>query len=144
MLDNSPNVKYSVILWTVQNLKVGNTYSISVVKYSILHTFLTSCLRKLVRVCLAVIHWLLSVIVYLNMWIKIFYVKISVNASFFCSCSYLFTFLLSWQFYIHIYSHKLQLQNNKLEKNKGKRDTQCVKKTQPLKCILHIHNRSAR
>ena len=55
MLDNSPNVKYSVILWTVQNLKVGNTYSISVVKYSILHTFLTSCLRKLVRVCLAVI-----------------------------------------------------------------------------------------
>ena len=29
---------------------------------------------------------------------------------------------------IHLYSHKLQLQNNKLKKNKGKRDTQRVKK----------------
>jgi len=46
--------------------------------------------------------------------------------------------------YIHLYSHKLQLQNNKFKKNK-KSDTQRVKKTQPVKCILHrpIHNRSA-
>jgi len=39
-LDKSPNVKYSVILLTVQDLKAGNTYSISVVKYSMLHTLL--------------------------------------------------------------------------------------------------------
>ena len=26
--DNSPNVKYFIILWTVQDLKVGNTNSI--------------------------------------------------------------------------------------------------------------------
>ena len=38
----------------VQDLKVGNINSICVVKYSVLHTFMTSCLRKLVRVCLAV------------------------------------------------------------------------------------------
>ena len=30
-LDNSPDVKYSIILRTVQDLKVGNTNSISVV-----------------------------------------------------------------------------------------------------------------
>jgi len=36
-------------------LKAGNTKSICVVKYSMLHTFMTSRLRKLVRVCLAVI-----------------------------------------------------------------------------------------
>jgi len=34
--NNSPNVKYSIILRTVQNLKVGNTNSISAVKYSML------------------------------------------------------------------------------------------------------------
>jgi len=39
----------------VQDLKVGNTDSICVVTYSMLHTFMTSCLRKLVRVCPAVI-----------------------------------------------------------------------------------------
>jgi len=33
--------------------------------------------------------------------------------------------------YIHLYSHKLQLQNNKLKKNKRKRDTQRVKKHNP-------------
>ena len=38
-----------------QDLKVGNTDSICVVKCSILHTFMTSCSRPLVRVCLAVI-----------------------------------------------------------------------------------------
>jgi len=54
-LDNSPNMKYSIILWAVWGLKVGNTNSICVVKYSLLHNFMTSCLRKLVRVCLAVI-----------------------------------------------------------------------------------------
>ena len=51
----SPNVKYSIILWTVQDLKVSNTNYIWVVKYSMQHNFMTSCLRKLVRVCLAVI-----------------------------------------------------------------------------------------
>jgi len=47
----------------VQDLKVGNINSIRVVKYSVLHTFMTSMLR------------------------------------FLCGCSYLFTFLLSSQFY---------------------------------------------
>jgi len=55
-LDNSPNVKYSITLWTVQDLKkVGNTNSICVVKYSTLHNIVMSCLHKLVHVCLAVI-----------------------------------------------------------------------------------------
>jgi len=40
-LDNCPNVKYSTILWTVQDLKVGNTNSICVAKYSILQTFIS-------------------------------------------------------------------------------------------------------
>ena len=54
-LDNSPNVKYSItVLWTVQGLKVGNTYFISVVKYSMLHTY-DVMFTKLVRVWLAVI-----------------------------------------------------------------------------------------
>ena len=35
--------------------KAGNTNSIFEVKYFMLHTFMTSCLQKLVRVCLAVI-----------------------------------------------------------------------------------------
>ena len=34
---------------------VDNSNAICVVKYSTLHTFMTSCLRNLVRVCLAVI-----------------------------------------------------------------------------------------
>ena len=57
LVDNSYNVKYSIILWTVQDLKVRNATgnSICVVKYSMLHTFMTSYLRKLVHVCLAVI-----------------------------------------------------------------------------------------
>jgi len=55
-LDHRRNVKYSIILWTVQELKkVGHINSICVVKYFTLHTFMTSCLHKLVRVCLAVI-----------------------------------------------------------------------------------------
>jgi len=29
-------VKYSIVLWTVQDMKVGNTYSLSVIKYSML------------------------------------------------------------------------------------------------------------
>jgi len=36
-------------------MKVGNTNSICMVKYSMLHNFMTSRLRRLVRVCLAVI-----------------------------------------------------------------------------------------
>jgi len=46
---------------------------------------MTSCLHTLVRVCLAVFHWLLSVIEYLNikqLWRKIFHMKISDNTSF--------------------------------------------------------------
>jgi len=35
----SANVEYSIILWMVQNLNVGNTNSISVVKYSMLHFY---------------------------------------------------------------------------------------------------------
>jgi len=43
-LDHRRNVKYSIILWTVQELKkVGNINSICVVKYITLHTFMTSC-----------------------------------------------------------------------------------------------------
>jgi len=41
-----PNVKYSTILWTVLDFKVSNDNSISVVKYSVPHTFMTSCLRN--------------------------------------------------------------------------------------------------
>jgi len=59
-----------------------------------------------VRVCLAEIS-LLSVIEYLNikqLWRKISYMKISDNTvlHFLCSCSFLITFLLSYQFYWHI------------------------------------------
>ena len=46
LLELTLNVKYSIILWLVQDLKDGNTYFISVVKYSIPHTFMTSCLRS--------------------------------------------------------------------------------------------------
>ena len=38
----------------IQDLKIGNTYSISIVKYSMLHTY-DVMFTKLVRVCLAVI-----------------------------------------------------------------------------------------
>ena len=41
-------IKLYIIVLTspVQDLKVGNAYSTSVVKYSMLHTFRTSCLRS--------------------------------------------------------------------------------------------------
>ena len=42
MLNNSRKVKYSIILWTAQDLKVGITNSICVVKCSMLQTFLIS------------------------------------------------------------------------------------------------------
>jgi len=93
---NSPNVKYSIILWMVQDLKVGNNNSICVIKYYMLHTFMTSCLRKLVRVCPAVIsltafsHRILK---HKTIDIKYFTWKYQTMLYFFCSCSYLFTFL---------------------------------------------------
>ena len=39
-LDNSPNVKYYIILWTVQDLKVGNTNSICVTLNILCYTLL--------------------------------------------------------------------------------------------------------
>ena len=39
LLELTLNVKYSIILWLVQDLKVGNNNSISVVKYCMLHIF---------------------------------------------------------------------------------------------------------
>ena len=74
-----------------------------------------SCLHKLVRVCLAVFHWLLSVMEYLNVkqsWQNISRENIRQYFTFFCSCSYLFIFLigLSSQFYWHIIRLKLTAQ----------------------------------
>ena len=58
-LDNSSNVKYSIALWTVQDYKVGNNNSISVVKYSMLHTFMMLCLRNgLVVISLTEMKWI--------------------------------------------------------------------------------------
>jgi len=105
MLDNSRNVKYSIILWTVLDLKVGNNNSICVIKYSMLHTSVTSCLRKLVRFCQAVISLTAFSHGYLNikqLWRKIVYAKYQTMLHLFRSCSYLFTLLLSFQFYWHI------------------------------------------
>jgi len=51
----------------------------------------------------------------------------------------------SLQIYIHLYSHKLQLQKQEFKKNKGKRDTQRVKEHNVhVKCILTMHSGSAR
>ena len=73
-------------------------HSICVVKYSMLRTFMTSCLHKLVRVCLAVI----SLTAFNNCDVKYFTWKYQTIRHFLCSCSCLFTFLLSSQFYWHI------------------------------------------
>ena len=102
-LDNSPNVKYSTILWRAQDLKVGKTNSIPVVKNSVLHTVMTSRLL----VCLAVISLTAfshGIFKHKTIVSKIFYVKMSPQTMlhFLCSCSYLFAFLLSSQFYWHV------------------------------------------
>jgi len=70
------------------------THSISVVKYSMVHTFMTSCLP----VCLAVIS-----LTAFNCDVNYFTWKYQTVLHFLCSCSYLFTFLLSSQFYWHIH-----------------------------------------
>jgi len=101
----STNVKYSIILWTVQELKVSNTNSICVVKYSMLHTFMTPCLHKLLRVC----HEVISLIAFShrifkqnNCDVKYCTWKYQTILHFLCSCSYLVIFLLSSQFYWQI------------------------------------------
>jgi len=101
----STNVKYSIILWTVQELKVSNTNSICVVKYSMLHTFMTPCLHKLLRVCLEVISLIAfshRIFKQNNCDVKYFTWKYQTILHFLCSCSYLVIFLLSSQFYWQI------------------------------------------
>ena len=66
---------------------------------------MTSCLHRLVRVCLAVISLVaVSHRIFNNKTIvtKYFTSKYQTLLHFLCSCSYLFTFLLSSQFYWHI------------------------------------------
>jgi len=106
-LDNSPNVKYSITLWTVQDLKkVGNTNSICVVKYSTLHNIVMSCLHKLVHVCLAVISSTVfshRIFKYKTIkWRKCFTWKYKTALHFLCTCLCLFTVLPSSQIYWHI------------------------------------------
>ena len=49
----------------VQDLKVGNTNSISMIKYSMLHTFMTPCLRNCL--CLAVYLCVISSIIIISL-----------------------------------------------------------------------------
>jgi len=101
---NSHNVKYSIILWTDQDLKVGNTNSFYVVKYSVQQTFIN--FAKLVRVCLAVI----SLTAFSHrifkhktiVTLKYFTWKYQVMFHFLRRRSYLFMLLMSSQCYWHI------------------------------------------
>ena len=69
------------------------------------YTLMTSFLHRLVRVCPAVISLIdfsHSIIKHKNCDVKYFTWKYQTILHFICSCSYLFTFLISSQFYRHI------------------------------------------
>jgi len=113
---------------------------------------MTSCLglHKLVRVRLAVISLIAFTDCLQWLWRKMFHVKISDNTSFFlCSCFYLFTFLLSSQFYWHIrlkstayfLTHRVyrlislsyKVAQNKWINTANRNQTNAIKKVQPNK-----------